>query len=194
VSAEWVTAIATAGTFVVIAASAIAALMQLRHMRGSNQIVALTECRETLESPEFREAQRFVSYDLPKRLGDPKEVLRIAQPQSQFEGEYQAIDTVGNFFENLGIFVKNRIIDPNLACDMWSYILLRNWNALVPIITFVRRDLHEPRIWENFEYLAVLCDDYMLRHPNGEFPTRLRRMPEDQSFVDAVERAKSVVG
>ena len=69
-SAEWVTAIATAGTFVVIAASAIAALVQLRHMRGSNQIVALTECRETVESPDFREAQRFVSYELPKRLQD----------------------------------------------------------------------------------------------------------------------------
>ena len=193
-SADWVTAIGTLGTFVVITASAIAALMQLRHMRGSNQIVALTECRETLESPEFREAQRFVSYELPNRLNDPKEVLRIAQPQSQFEGEYQAIDTVGNFFENLGIFVKTGIIDADLACDMWSHILLRNWHALVPIVTFVRQDLNEPRIWENFEYLAVLCEDYMKRHPSGEFPARLRRMPDDESFVRAVERAKSLVG
>lgn len=189
---EWVTAVGTVGTFLVIAASAIAALMQLRHMRGSNQIVALTECRETLESPEFREAQRFVSYELPERLTDPKEVLRIAQPQSQFEGEYQAIDTVANFFENLGILVKNGIIDERLACDMWSYILLRNWNALVPIVTFVRQDLHEPRIWENFEYLAVRCEQYMQRHPDGEFPTSERRMPQDTSFIAAVERAKSV--
>ncbi|HEV7180523.1 MAG TPA: hypothetical protein VGN11_11675, partial [Candidatus Baltobacteraceae bacterium] len=126
-SAEWVTAAGTIGTFVVIAASAVAALMQLRHMRGSNQIVALTECRETLEAPDFRAAQRFVSYDLPKRLEDPNEVLRIALPQSQFEGEYQAIDTVANFFENLGVFVKNRIIDPGLACDMWAYVVMRNW-------------------------------------------------------------------
>lgn len=37
-SAEWVTAIATAGTFVVIAASAIAALLQIRHMRSGNAI------------------------------------------------------------------------------------------------------------------------------------------------------------
>lgn len=193
-SAEWVTAVGTVGTFLVITASAIAALVQIRHMRGSNQIVALTECRETLESPDFREAQRFVSYELPKRLSDPQEVLRIAQPQSQFEGEYQAIDTVANFFENLGIFVKNHIIEADLACDMWAYILLRNWNALVPIVTFVRQDLKEPRIWENFEYLAVLCEDYTKRHPEGEFPPLLRRMPEDQSFVDAVERAQRLVG
>jgi hypothetical protein len=53
-SAEWVTAIGTIGTFVVIAASAVAALVQLRHMRGSNQIAALNELRETMESESFQ--------------------------------------------------------------------------------------------------------------------------------------------
>ncbi len=192
-SAEWVTAVGTVGTFLVIAASAIAALVQLRHTRGSNQIIALTEIRETIESPDFREAQHFVSYELPKRLTDPKEVLRIAQPQSQFEAEYKAIDTVANFFENIGVFVKNRIIDERLACDMWSYVILRNWHALAPIVVFVRQDLHEPRIWENFEYLAVMCEKYTRRHPNGEFPAGARRMPENDTFVKAVERARSGV-
>ena len=64
-SAEWVTAMATLGTFVVITASAIAALLQLRHTRGSNQILALTECRERLESDEFQNARRFVSQNYP---------------------------------------------------------------------------------------------------------------------------------
>lgn len=191
-SAEWVAAIATAGTFVVIAASAIAALMQLRHMRGSNQIVALTECRETLESPDFREAQRFVSYELPERLRDNREILRIAKPQSQFEGEYQAIDTVANFFESLGEFVKHRIIDPHLACDMWSYVVLRNWKSLLPIITFVREDLGEPGVWENFEYLAMLSMKYREHSRAGSYPRKFPRMPSDRSFIDAVRAAKHV--
>lgn len=190
-SAEWITAIGTVGTFVVIAASAIAALLQLRHMRGSNQIVALTECRETLEAPDFREAQRFVSFELPKRLLDPQERLRIAQPQSQFEGEYQAIDTVANFFENLGVFVKNRIIEKELACDLWSAVVLRNWKALLPIVTFVREDLAAPSIWENFEYLAVICEEYMRSHPDGSYPPNARHMPEDRAFIDAVKAARS---
>jgi hypothetical protein len=192
-SAEWVTAIGTLGTFVVISGSAIAALMQLRHMRGSNQIVALTECRETLEAPEFREAQRFVSYELPERLKDPHEVLRIAKPQSQFEGEYQAIDTVANFFENLGVFVKNGIIDERLACDTWSHVILRNWSALAPIVSFVREDLHEQRIWENFEYVAGISQRYMKRHPAGEYPATVERMPEDRSFIEAVAQARAGV-
>jgi len=186
-SAEWLTAIGTIGTFVVIAASAIAALIQLRHMRGSNQIVALTECRETLESPDFREAQRFVSYELPKRLMDPEERLRIAQPQSQFEGEYKAIDTVANFFESMGMFVKNRIIDRELALTMWCYVVLRNWNTLLPVITYVRNDLAEPSIWEHFEYLAALSEEYLQRHPGGTYPRSVRRMPGDTSLIEAVK-------
>ena len=70
-SAEWFTAIGTLGTFVVITVSAIAALMQLRHMRGSNQIIALNELRETMESPAFRAAQNFIARELPQRLQDP---------------------------------------------------------------------------------------------------------------------------
>lgn len=190
--AEWVTAAGTVGTFLVIAASAIAALIQLRHTRGSNQIIALTEIRETLESRDFREAQRFVSFDLPARLVDPQETLRIAKPQSQFEAEYQAIDTVANFFENLGVFVKNRIIDRDLALDMWSYVILRNWNALAPIVTFVRADLQAPAIWENFEYLALQATKWQSTHGDASFLTGSDRMPEDPSFIEAVKRASHV--
>jgi len=191
-SAEWLTAIGTIGTLVVIAASAIAALIQLRHMRGSNQIVALTECRETLESPDFREAQRFVSYELPKRLSDPEERKRIALPQSQFEGEYKAIDTVANFFESMGMFVKNRIIDPELALSMWCYVVLRNWNALLPVISYVRGDLGEPSIWEHFEYLAALSTLYLERNQTGSYPPSVPRMPADRSLIDAVKGTSHV--
>ncbi len=188
---EWLTAIGTLGTFFVIAASAAAALAQLKHMRSSNQIVALTECRETLEAPEFREAQRFVSYELPRRIADPKEVLRIAQPQSQFEGEYQAIDTVANFFENMGVFVKTGIIDRSLACDMWAHVVVRNWNALLPVVTFVRTDLDEPALWENFEYLAHICQKFCENSTRSGYPRRAARMPADRSFVDAVNDARN---
>jgi hypothetical protein len=184
-SAEWVTAIATAGTFVVIAASAIAALLQLRHSRGSNQIIALNECRETLESQEFREAQRFVSYELPKRLSDPEECKKIAQ--LPFVGEYQAIGTVANFFESMGLFVKSRIIDRRIACDFWSYIVLRNWNALAPVTTYVREAISSEALWENFEYMAMLSKLHEERHPN-DYPPNMPRMPKDRSLIEVVQK------
>jgi hypothetical protein len=181
---EFISVAATAGTFLVIAASAIAALIQLRHMRGSNQIVALTECRETIESREFGEAQRFVSFELPKRFQNPDECRKIAV--LPFTGDYQAIGTVANFFESMGIFVKMGIIDGRIACDFWSYIVVRNWNALAPVTTFVRGELGAPQLWENFEYLAVLSKQYMEQYPQGTYPQGMPRMPEDRSLIDSI--------
>jgi Domain of unknown function (DUF4760) len=184
-SAEWVTAIATAGTFVVIAASAVAALIQLRHMRGSNQIVALTECRETLESPEFRDAQRFVSFELPKRLQSDEECRKVAQ--LPFSGEYQAIGTVANFFESMGLFVKVGIIDRHIACDFWSEVVLRNWRALAPVTAYVRHAVGQEALWENFEYMASLSERYQRTHPTS-YPAGEAHMPVDMSLVERSKR------
>lgn len=171
-SADWVTAVATAGTFVVIAASAIAALLQLRHTRGSNQIVALTECRETLESDEFQKAREFIVLKLPELLEDPHIVEQLTQPL--FPLELRDVGYVANFFESMGAFVRFNIIDRRIACDLWCSVVLNSWNSLLPIIR-VRRTV-DTGIWENFEYLAVLSKEFMDRHPTS-YPANMRRMP-----------------
>jgi hypothetical protein len=51
-SLELFNSLATFGTFLVIAGTAIAAIVQLRHARSGNQIEALAELREGTETPE----------------------------------------------------------------------------------------------------------------------------------------------
>ncbi len=46
---EWITAIATVFVALVIAASALAALMQLRHMRKSNEIEIIDKWTQAIE-------------------------------------------------------------------------------------------------------------------------------------------------
>lgn len=174
-SADWVTAIATAGTFVVIAASALAALLQLRHTRGSNQIIALTECREKLESEEFQEARAFLSLKLPQLMNDPEIARKLEQPF--FPAELRPAGYVANFFESMGAFVRFNIIDRRIACDLWCSVVLSCWNALLPI-TRVRRTI-DPGIWENFEYLAVLSQEFIERYPSS-YPAGMRRMPVEE--------------
>jgi hypothetical protein len=70
-SLELVNTLATFGTFVVIAATAIAAIVQLRHARSSNQIEALAELREEMENEEMQSAHRFIRHELAERLKDP---------------------------------------------------------------------------------------------------------------------------
>ena len=174
--AEWLTAISTAGTFAVIAASAIAALLQLRHTRGSNQIVALTECREKLESDEFQDARQFVALELPKLLQDPEIVKKIERPF--FPSELRAAGNVANFFESMGAFVRFNIIDRRIACDLWCGVVLACWDGLLPVVRIRRRI--DPGIWENFEYLAVLSKQFSDRNPTA-YPRGMARMPLDES-------------
>jgi Domain of unknown function (DUF4760) len=181
-SLDVVNVIATVGTFVVIAASAVAALIQLRHMRGSNQITALNEFRETLESGEISDAQRFVSFELPQRMLDPAERLKMTT--LPFTGDYEKIGTIANLFESLGEFVKIGIIDGNIACDIWGVVVVRNWNALSPLTTYIRVTLSIPQLWENFEYLTILAKRYLEQYPNGTYPANMPRMPEDRRLLE----------
>lgn len=182
-TAEWVTAYATLGTLLVIFGTAVAALLQIRHMRSSNQIAALTEIRERVESPEFRTAESFVSYELPERYKHPEKFPEIFKVP--FVGDYRAIGTVANFFENMGLLVKHRVIDATLACDVWSVVVLRNWAALAPMVTYARKEIGNDAIWENFEYLAVRCRQFSKKHPTV-YPRGMDRMPEDRMLIDAV--------
>jgi hypothetical protein len=173
---ELISAIASVGTFVVIAATAVAAIIQLRHLRGSNQIVTVTETRETFESPEFAAARRFVQDDLPAIMQQPGFSERVAR--SVPDDELRAAYFVSNFYEHLGSFVKYGIIDKRLACDLWSGVVLRDWDALLPFTTLRRRSDKSRAFSENFEYFVVLCQDWDINHPDGAYPSSVRRMPE----------------
>ncbi|HXM19462.1 MAG TPA: hypothetical protein VN934_11730 [Candidatus Tumulicola sp.] len=173
---EILSAVASVGTFVVILVTAFAALIQLRHMRSGNQIAALTECREIIESRDFFAARRFVQDDLPLLLQDPAVVARLER--RVLDDQLQPINYIGNFFENLGAFVKYGIIDRGIALDLWSGVVLTAWTALLPVTRIRRKVMKTQALLENFEYLAVLCDDYIARHPDGTYPSGMRRMPD----------------
>ncbi|MDQ2992317.1 MAG: DUF4760 domain-containing protein [Candidatus Eremiobacteraeota bacterium] len=180
-TAEWVGALSNVATLAVILVTAIAAFVQLRHMRSGNQITAMNECRETLESPQFRAAQLFILNELPKRLADPVERRNAFHVPPI--GEYEAISQVGNVLEGLGLFVKTGILEADFVCDYWAFLVLRSWRSVAPIIFRARRITGSDAILENFEYLAVLCEDYAREHPST-YPSGVRRMPVDTSLID----------
>ena len=67
-SLELVNTLATCATFVVIAATAIAAIVQLRQLRASNQIVAFNELsRRTRIRTSSRQKTRFAEEEFDAR-------------------------------------------------------------------------------------------------------------------------------
>ena len=176
-TAEWATAIGTIGTFVVITASAIAALLQIRHMRSGNQIAAFNELRETMESTAFRDALHFIRTEAPDRLKDP--VILSAIVEGNLSGEYAPIRMVANVYESLGLFVRIGMMDRVIACELWSLIVLDIWNKLRPL-TAALRSAYSSAIWINFEYMAALSEQRVAGFHADEYPAGVKRMPLDE--------------
>lgn len=191
-SAEWVTAAGTIGTFVVIAASAIAALMQLRHMRSSNAISLLTAYNTEFDTTEFQLAFDYVRSKLPLRLEDDA-VLADLAGAPPFLGEYAAIRTIANFFEDMGAFVLTNLLDEHIVCTLYSENVTSAWRSIAPVAALLRHKLGSPQIWENFEYLAVVSARFIDRYPNGIYPQRMSRMPVDNRVLDRWKAQKSGV-
>jgi hypothetical protein len=187
-SLELVNTLATFGTFLVIAGTAIAAIIQLRHARSSNQIEALAELREGTENPEMRSAERFVLHELSEKLKDPAFRYQLAHqeamtPQTQLE--WSDMRRVGNFFENMGALVKAELADKNFVLDIFSNRVLMNWEALIPVAAIARQLRGTNAIWEDFEYLAVLSQDWIAAHPTGNYPAGVRRFDLQYPWLEA---------
>lgn len=182
-TADWITAISSFATFVVIAASAVAAIVQLRHMRSGNQIAVMNDIRHGMEDPDFVEAVRFITHEFSQRCSDPgyrRELLRRGSPESQ------TVNGVGNLFDRAGAFVKHRMIDPDLSCDLWYVPVVPCWDALAPLIA-TRRAMLGFRLWEDFEYLVVLCKRFRKRFPHGTYPKGMEGLPLPEPWPEAAK-------
>jgi Domain of unknown function (DUF4760) len=190
-SLELVNTLATFGTFLVIAGTAIAAIVQLRHARSSNQIEALAELREGRDTSEMHAAQRFVTWELSERLKDVVFRYQLAHPEIMAAENQQAwtdLRRVGNFYENMGALVKNGLADQKLVLDIFWSQILSNWKKLEPLTAIRRRATGDKSIWENFEYLTVLSQDWDAAHPHGTYPAGVRRIDVKDGFFEADEQ------
>jgi hypothetical protein len=186
VSLELLTALSSIGTFIVIAATAVAAFWQLRHMSGSNSISTLTEAREVLESPEFAAARRFVSKELPDLLKDPG-IRRQLEFDSPLPDQLQPLNIVGNFYEALGSWVRHGVIDQNIVVSLWSSVVVATWHHVTPALAIMRRSAGAA-LWDQFEYLARISQEWIDCHPDGDYPKGVAHMLVVDEWLEEDQR------
>ena len=184
---DWVTTGATIFTALVIAASAAAALIQIRHMRKGNEIELMQKWTEAIESPEFEQARAFVLTDLQRMLADPAR-MRALSWDNALPPELIPMRSVCNHFESVGAFIKLGSVERRVACELWAFVVLECWQAIAPVAALVRKRTGREAIWENFEYLAALAKDHIASHPEGTYPKDVPRMPVDTSLIDVMEK------
>ena len=172
-SLELVSAISAVATFFVIAATAIAAMVQLRHMRAANQVASLSTFLDDFEGPKYREAFDFVRTDLAERLEDP--AFRREIREGNLDRRKHPEITVCNLFEQWGLFLRVGAIDIRFMEAL--KVAGGFWDRLEPVVALcAERTGGVNVVFENFEYLAIQARTWFAEHPNGTFPAGTERL------------------
>jgi len=187
---SWAAA-AQIGTFVVIAATAVAALIQLRHLRAANDMAAASAFIMEFEGVELRDAFTFVRTHLKERLEDPEfraEILGAIQDRSK----HPEI-AVLNFFDLWGGHYRGGAINRTWFMRHNAGVVLGFWELLKPVVELSAAPDGTNTAFEAFEYLAVKAQDWIAAHPAGDYPKGVRRMPLAQrSRKDGVSVVDSI--
>jgi hypothetical protein len=183
-------------TACIIAATAIVAIVQLRHLRASNQISAMLNIGEELRAPEFTRSIQVIRAQLDAAMRDPlfraynnawDSNSAVPDVPEEYEALRNASTLIGNAYEELGILVKNGIVDRDLFLDRYSWTILGMWRRLEQVCADSRVATGQAALWENFEYLAVLSEDWLRDHVSA-YPKGARRMvpqPSSQTELGA---------
>ena len=160
------------GTFLVIAATAVTATIQLHHLRTSNQLVALTTVMGDWQRPQLQEWLRFVRWDLSEKSKDPAFVRSLSAPDRTKHPELLLAD----YFEFIGACMKYGLLQKESFIDAVCGPIVTAYRSMRPVLDVLRAD--DPRAYENFEYLATQCKLWMNRHADGSYPKGLPRFTD----------------
>jgi hypothetical protein len=102
----------------------------------------------TFMSKEFQEAEVQV---LTLTVTDYTEYKDKYGPYPGEHPMHIAFRSVAAFYEAIGILLKKRLIDIDLAYEI--FVVQHRWEKLWPLIRDLRKELDFPEYMDNFEYL-----------------------------------------
>jgi hypothetical protein len=189
-TAEYLGAVASIGTLIVVIITAVAALRQLGTMHNSNQVAALSAMAQRWESASIVESMAFLFGKMPQLMEDPAFRAQFTTPA--VGPQARPTLPVLNFFEEMGLYVRLGILSETAALLLYMTIVLDVWRAASPAIAIVRRS--HPA-YGNFEYLAVRAQRRLrsLGSPDN-YPSGVKRMPLEDVWLAADQTAQPGAG
>jgi len=172
---EFWSTLASIGTFIVIAATAVAAVVQLRHMRSANKVAAIQTFAATYEGPDLRDAFHVVRTELGQRLQDRafRRELRTGNTDRLTHPEIQ----ICNFFDQWGLYYRDGVIDKDSFMRVNAGVIVRHWELLEPVVALLADPTRGNFAFQQFEYLTVQARRWLERHPDGDYPKGEQRIP-----------------
>ena len=181
-TAEWLGASAEAGTFLVVLVSAIAALVQLRHIRAGNQLQALLALERDFRAPELQAALSYVQEELAQRLEDSsyrRQLESIGFVDPEMHPEMIAC----NWLNEMGTLVKRDLVSEDTFMDLFARLIVHCWKQVSPAIAIMRRKRGQAQ-YHDFEYLAVRATAWLKRNPQGVSPHPFARVTLHDRFKE----------
>lgn len=179
---ELMNTIAAILTTTIIAATGIAATVQLRHMRAANQIAGFMTLRNMLDDDAHQHANKVLvrEGDLTDDAGFREYLALRATQRDLHENErydqlYSAVTMTANAFETLGTLVRNGAVDRQLFLEQYCAAVLRSWGQLKPYIALIRAAQQDDATWEDFEYMAALSERFVAKNPSM-YPLNMPRL------------------
>ena len=174
-SLELVSALAAVGTFVVIAVTAIAAFVQLRHLRTSNQLAGLLHTVNVFEDKDFQVKLTWLRDEFPAKMKDPKFIAELHYPGSLSRTDHPEL-AIADLWEQTGVYIKYGLVSEDAFMDLVGGSVLQLWNTIADAIR-IRREVTSDAAYENFEYVAARAREWRRKHPTS-YPPHTPRLIE----------------
>ena len=157
--AGWIAAVASLLSALIIAITAVAAFLQLRHYRNANEIIVYLRLIDQMDSPEIMAGRTAIHAMAAKLASDRDYRERLADP-TFIPDDFRDVGLMLRFLEHISVLVTKGGIAEKLVLAEYADTFVSMWEALRPAIE-QRRKAFGPHTGRAFEHLAMLSREYI---------------------------------
>jgi len=170
-------------TLVVLLTAAVATLVQLRHIRASNDLSTFSEAFELWYSSPVQGGLAFIQRELATKIKDP-EFRRELDTAGPVDHSRHPELNVLDFFDNIAIYLVMGNMREDMIMQAAGQLARSLWSTLSPTIAIMRRQ-RGPQMYAPFEYLVWRAQLWHERYPNGYVPKGFERLPNLDTWLSA---------
>lgn len=182
-SSEQLNLAISALTFIVLLTAAVAAIVQLRHIRASSESATFSTAFGLWYSADVQRGIRFIQHEFAAKMQDPIFRQQLDSAGAVDHDDHPELNVL-DYFDNIGIYVVLGYVREALILLPAGQLIVNVWETLSPAIAIMRRKRGR-QLYASFEYLAARARTWMERYPDGYTPKGFVRPPNPDVWQKA---------
>lgn len=170
-----ISALANIMTLVILSIGAIAALVQLRHLRNANVLASMLAVEARFAQPELQRALLYVQNELPHKLDD-QTYRAVLTARGYIDPDTHPEMAACNWFNEMGTMIEGDFLDEEVFLDSYGRLVEYYWHLLGPAISLLRIERGSEQ-YAAFGRLAYRAARRRERGGGGGYPRGVPRLP-----------------